>query len=386
MRTPLAWLNLLHERTRLMVAIAGVTFAVTIIFMNLGFLGALALTANQTYASINANIFVISPLTLELSTTEPFPIERIYQAAGIDGVERVMPMYVGYGQWRNPTTRINRAMLMYGVNPNDVVFLMPELQGRETIDALRQPNTVLYDRRSRPEFGPQDPGIETELERRRVTIVGNYDLGGGFAADGTVITSDLNFSRYLEPRPLNLIDFGLIQLDELSLADSTSLAEVKERIQNALPEDVIVLTRDEIAERDRAYWIETTAAGFIFSMGVTVAMIVGTVIVYQILYTDIANHMAEFATLKAMGYRGMFLFKVVIEEAIILACLGYGPGFLVSISLYTLARNATGGTLPVYMDVERAIWVFVLTLIMCTLSGLVSVQKAVQADPAEVFS
>ena len=386
MRTPLAWLNLIHERTRLMVAIAGVSFAVMIIFMNLGFLGALALTAYQTYSNINADIFLISPLTLELSTTEPFPIERIYQTAGIDGVKRVMPMYAGYVQWRNPETRINRAMFVYGVNPNDGVFLMPELQKTETLTALRRPNTVLFDRRSRPEFGPQEPGIETEMERRQVTIVGNYDLGGGFAADGTVITSDLNFARYLEPRPLSLIDFGLIQLDEAYQDDRDALAQIKGRIQNTLPEDVIVLTQNEIAERDRAFWINTTAAGFIFSMGVTVAMIVGTVIVYQILYTDISNHMAEFATLKAMGYRSTFLFKVVLEESVILACLGYVPGFVVALSLYALARNATGGTLPVYMDAERAFWVFVLTFIMCTLSGLVSVQKAVRADPAEVFS
>lgn len=386
MRTPLAWLNLVHERTRLLVAIAGVSFAVIIIFMNLGFLGALSLTASQTYSRINADIFLSSPLTLELSTPDPFPIERIYQAAGIEGVKRVMPLYVGYGQWRNPETRINRAMFMYGVNPNDPVFLMPELQDAVTLEKLRQPNTVLYDRRSRPEFGPSDPGIETEMERRDVTIVGNYELGGGFAADGTIITSDLNFARYLAPRPLSLIDFGLIQVDEQYRNDPETLALIKKRIQNTLPEDVDVFTQKEIAERDRFYWINTTAAGFIFSMGVTVAMIVGTVIVYQILYTDISNHMAEFATLKAMGYRSSFLFKLVLEESIILACLGYVPGLAIALGLYALTRNATGGTLPVYMDVERAVWVFILALIMCALSGLISVQKAVQADPAEVFS
>jgi putative ABC transport system permease protein len=127
-KTPLAWLNLTHEKTKLAVAIAGVAFAVLLIFMNLGFLGALATTASQTYSSMNADIFLMSSLSLELSTTKPFPIERIYQAAGIKGVERVMPMYLGYMQWRNPETRINRAIFAYGVNPNDPVFLMPELR------------------------------------------------------------------------------------------------------------------------------------------------------------------------------------------------------------------------------------------------------------------
>jgi putative ABC transport system permease protein len=381
MRTPLAWLNLVHERTRLLVAIAGVAFAVMIIFMNLGFLGALAETASMTYSYLNADLILISPRTLEISTTTQFPIERIYQAGGIDGVQRAMPLYTGYLQWRNPETRINRAIFAYGFNPNDPVFLLPELQSSETLESLRRPNTVLIDRRSRPEFGPQDQGVETEVDRRAVTIVGQYSLGGGFAADGTLIMSDQNFRRYQDPRPLNLIDFGLIKLSE-----GANPVRVQNRLRQDLPEDVLVLTQDEMIERDRTYWLEATSTGFIFGMGVTVAMIVGTVIVYQILYTDISNHMAEFATLKAMGYHSSYLFNLVVQEAVILAVLGYIPGFAIAVGLYELTLRATAETLPVTMEFDRAVFVFILTVIMCTLSGLISVHKAVNADPAEVFS
>jgi putative ABC transport system permease protein len=142
MRTPLAWLNLLHERTRLLVAIAGVAFAVLLIFMNLGFLGALAETASQLYGNMNAQIFLVARQTLEISTTKTFPRERLQQVAGLEGVERVMPIYVGYQQWRNPETRRSRAMFVYGINPRDPVFLMPELQQLETIAILQRPDTV----------------------------------------------------------------------------------------------------------------------------------------------------------------------------------------------------------------------------------------------------
>ncbi|NJN89022.1 MAG: FtsX-like permease family protein [Leptolyngbyaceae cyanobacterium SL_5_14] len=381
MRTPLAWLNLLHERTRLLVAIAGVTFAVLLIFMNLGFLGALSLTATRIYSQMNAEIFLRSPQTLEISTTEPFPIERLYQVAGVEGVDQVMPVYVGYQQWRNPETRLNRAMFIYGINPRDPVFRLPELQTSEAIAALQRPDTVLIDQLSRPEFGPQTTGIETESDRRRVEIGGQFALGGGFAADGTLIMGDQNFLRFFSPRTLDRIDLGLIKLQP-----GANIEAVVTTLRGMLPEDVEVLTQEEIIERDRDFWIGTTSTGFIFSMGVAVSFIVGTVIVYQILYTDISDHLPEYATLKAMGYRSRYLFQVVLQEAVILAVMGYIPGLIFSLGLYELATNATSGGLPMAMNFGRLVFVLILTVTMCAVSGLVSVRKVITADPAEVFS
>ncbi|UZQ53660.1 ABC transporter permease DevC [Trichothermofontia sichuanensis B231] len=380
MRTPLAWLNLVHEKTRLLVAIAGVAFAVMIIFMNLGFLGALGTAASAIYTKLNADIVLSSPKTLEIGSSKPFPIDRLYQAAGIEGVERVMPLYLGISLWRNAETRKMRAIFIYAFNPNDPVFLLPELATPELQAALRRPNTVLIDQRSRPEYGPRDIGIETELNRRAATIGGHYELGGGFSADGTLIMSDQNFRRYFDPRPLNLIDFGLIQL-----TPGTDTDAVAAKLRQVLPADVRVFTRQEIMDRDRTFWIQTTSTGFIFGMGVVVALIVGTVIVYQILYTDITQHRVQYATLKAMGYPSTFLFSLVLQEALILACLGYIPGFAISLGLYDMAYKATAGTLLIMMDAQRAILVFCLTLGMCTVSGLISVRKAVVADPAEVY-
>ena len=246
---------------------------------------------------------------------------------------------------------------------------------------LQQPDTVAFDRQSRPEFGPQDIGTQTEMARRNVEIVGQYSLGGGFAADGTVIMSDQNHRRYFDPRPLNTIDFGLIQID-----DGVDPQQMVDGLAKMLPKDVAVMTQAQLTERERAYWLTNTSIGFIFSLGVGVAVIVGVVIVYQVLYTDISNHMIEYSTLKAMGYGRWFLFGIVLQEALILAVLGYIPGFALAMGLYHLTIEATAGTLPVGMTLERAVFVLILTVMMCCLSGLVSVQKAVNADPAEVFA
>ncbi|WOB44758.1 FtsX-like permease family protein [Thermoleptolyngbya oregonensis NK1-22] len=380
MRTPLALLNLTAEKTRFVVAIAGVAFAVILVFMNLGFLGSLAETAAVIYSRINADIFLVSPQALEITSTKPFPIERIYQAAGVPGVRRVMPLYVSYLQWRNVETRQSRAMFVYGINPNDPVFTMPEMQTPENQAALRRFDTVLIDTLSRPEYGPQTVGTVTEADGRRATIGGQFTLGGGFAADGTLIMSDQNFRRYFDPFPLNRINLGLIQVDE-----GADPLQVSDRLREILPKDVMVFTQQQIIERDRDYWIGATSTGFIFGMGVAVSCIVGTVIVYQILYTEISDHLKQYATLKAMGYSNRFLFTTVIQESVILAVLGYIPGFIISLMLYELTIRATAGGLPVRMDLERAMLVLGLTVMMCALSGLVSVNKAITADPADVF-
>jgi putative ABC transport system permease protein len=354
---------------------------VLLIFMNLGFLGALLKTSTDIYSQMDADVFLVSPQTLELSTSESFPRDRLYQTQSISGVIRTMPVYVGYMQWRNPETRRSRALFAFAFNPRDPVFLMPEFDDPELIAAIERPNTVLFDRRSRPEFGPQTPGTTTEVDRRQVTIVGNYTLGGGFTADGTAILSDQNFLRFFSPRPLDRIDMGLIQL-----AEDADVEAVVEAIDAKLPNDVLVLTKEEIIAREQRYWLIAASLGFIFGLGVAVSFVVGTVIVYQIIYTDISDHYAEYATLKAMGYRNGFLFSVVIQEALILAMMGYIPGYFASVGVYALASRATSGTLPMSMNTGRAMFVLVLTIAMCCISGLISVRKVMSADPAEVFS
>ncbi len=380
MKTPLAWYNLLHEKNRLLVAVVGIAFAVMIMFMNLGFLGALSTSAAQVYSAMNGDIFLSSAKTIELSTSFPFPIDYLYHAAGVKGVKQVMPMYLNFMQWRNVETKNKRALFVFAVNPDDPAFTFPEYQDPQNRHALRQPNTVLFDRRSRPEFGPQTLGLETEAAQRKIKIGGFYSMGGGFTADGTLIMSDQNFRRYFSPRPLSLINMGLIKLE-----DGIDPEAIVLQLKKILPKEVEVFTNPGIAERDRNYWINTTSIGFIFSLGVAVAGVVGVVIVYQILYTDISEHLRQYATLKALGYSNLFLCQVILQESLILSLLGYLPGLILSLIFYQLTLNATAGTLPVGMTFPRLFLVLGLTIVMCSLSGLISLQKVIRADPAQVF-
>ena len=155
------------------------------------------------------------------------------------------------------------------------------------------------------------------------------------------------------------------------------------RLQTQLAEDVLVLSREDFIQFEKNYWQDGTAIGFIFTLGAGMGFIVGTVIVYQILYTDVANHLPEYATLKAMGYTDRYLLGVVFQQAIILALIGYLPGFACSALLYVLTATATN--LPVLMTLDKAVLVLGLTVVMCFASGVIAVRKLSAADPADIF-
>lgn len=372
--------NLVHDRTRLLVGIAGVAFAVLLAFINLGFLGALSDTAGLLYNQLDADVYLISPLSLNGTSTKPFPKERLYQAASQASVAKASPLYINYGAWRNAENNDALFMLGFGFNPKDRPFLLPELKADSATEALIQPNTVFLDRRSLPKFGPQKVGLQTEYNRRNVTINGLFALGGGLAAEGTVMMGDQNFLRFFSPRTLDRIDLGL-----LKLKPGADINQVVLALRQRLPSDVTVYSKADIIARDRQYWLETTAVGFIFSLGVGVALIVGAAIVYQILYADIAKNFKEYATLKAIGFHNRFLMGVVLQEALLLALMGFVPGLILSLSVYQLIIQATNEAIPMVMPPDRVILVLGLVTATCLLSGVLSLRKILVADPATVL-
>lgn len=494
---PLAWLQLKRERVRLLVAIAGISFAVILMFMQLGFRDALFDSAIRFHSSLQGDIFLISPKSTALIAMSNFSERRLYQAGGYPGVASFSPIYLDFGLWRNPEPdqRNTRSILVIGADPNKQIFDLARLaespdqveRMQGYLDRVKQSDVLLFDKESRIEFGriacwfklheqaegrsfsdaemqgllqdcgvkqaqelatrkaelfgAQDPRqpVSTELSNRRIIVGGLFSLGASFGADGNVLTSDLNFQRIFSRRSPGIIDIGLLKLEpgadvqqvlsqmraptapigegwlyslkklaeqfggppapepRSCFADATATEKknwprclcrlIDSPTANAdpgrLPGDVCVLSKAEFVAFEKYYWETSTTIGFIFAFGTVMGFVVGTIIVYQILYTDVTDHLAEYATLKAMGYRNSYLLSVVFQEALILAVLGFIPGVIISSFLYNLVQSAT--KLPVSMGPGRAFLIFMLALLMCGISGTIAVRKVQSADPAEIF-
>ncbi len=381
-RTPLAWFQLTRERTRLIVAIAGIAFADILIFVQMGFEGSLYESATKPQQLLNADIVLVDPKFETLFSVRSFPRQRLYQAAGVSGIKSINSLYIASGQWKNPITRQSRTILVFGIDPANPALNLPEL--KESAKELYALNNVLFDRAGRPEYGDvaamlkQNGRVETEVNNKLIQVKGIFTVGASFAADGNIIASDSTFLNLFRDRQPDRIEVGLI-----SLEPNADIQIVLASLKNILPNDVRVLTREEFAAVERKYWTDGSAIGFIFGLGSLVGFIVGVVIVYQILYSDVSDHLPEYATLKAMGYSDRYLLAVLFQQALLLAVLGFIPSLLLSIGLYQIAYAAT--LLPIAMTTERAITVLVLTIIMCTGSGAIAMGKLRSADPADIF-
>ncbi|BAZ18168.1 DevC protein [Calothrix sp. NIES-4071] len=381
-RTPLGWLQLTHEKGRFLVALAGIAFADVLMFMQLGFQSALFESNTRLHRSMQGDIFLISPQARNLANMSTFTRRRLFQAMDVPGVKSAEPLYVNFLDWKNPQTGKKATVLVAGFKPDKSAFDLPEINSQ--INKVKLPDVVLFDRAGRGDYASMisqvDSGksVSGEIDRRTVQVSGLFKVGASFIADTTLITSDQNFLRLFPRRDAGSISVGLLQLQP-----GTDPVLIANQLRSYLGNDVRVLTKEEFLAFEIKYWQENTAIGFIFSLGVGMGFIVGVIIVYQVLSTDVNAHMKEYATFKAMGYRNSYLLGIVFEEAIIMAILGFLPGVTVSFGLYAMTRNATN--LPVIMTLARAIQVQIMTIIMCMISGAVATRKVQSADPADMF-
>ena len=237
---------------------------------------------------------------------------------------------------------------------------------------------------SRREFGAiaqrfqAGEAITTEINERQVQIQGLFKLSPTFGINAYLVTSDINFLRMAPFRQGGLVDVGVIKLKP-----GADVQAVLTEMRSRLPNDVKVMTRDDYAKAEVDFWSASTPVGYTFDLGVVIAFIVGSVIVYQILYSDVTDHLPEYATLKAMGFRDRYLLIVVFQESLILAAFGFIPGTLIALGIYQITNLAT--MLPMAMDLGRIVFVFILTAIMSTLSAAIAVRKLQTADPADIF-
>ncbi|SFK84269.1 ABC transporter permease DevC [Falsiroseomonas stagni] len=378
----LAWRQLRSEKARFASAIAGVMFACVLVFMQLGFRAALFDSATALIGAMRGDLFLIHPLTTASFKPEPLPRGRAYQVLALPEVERAVPVYLAQATWRNPENGTRRAIQLIGVDTDAGVLDFPGLA--PLVEQLKRADTVAFDSRSRPEFGAvprllaERGPFAVEVGNRQVDVVGLIEIGPSFGADGNLVLSDVNFRRVVKERQVAAIDLVAIKLRP----DSDVLA-VQRQLRDILPADAMVMTQAELNAHERKYWEEATPIGFIFAFGSLMGLVVGMVIVYQILFSDIAGHLKEYATLKAMGYSNFYLGRVVLGASLILAIGGFIPGFLLSAFLYDVVGAAT--FLPLAMDVSRATSVFLMIFTMCAVAGLLAMRKLRDANPADMF-
>jgi putative ABC transport system permease protein len=381
-RTPLFWLQLTHQKSRLVVTIVGVASAVILMFMQLGFRDGMFESSVSIHKNLQADLVLLHSKTEYFEGMKPFPRRILYNVLAIEGVASVSPFYYSEGEFKNPNTFVTKPIAVYAFRPDRSVFKLPEVDRQ--LDVLTQADTVLFDRLSRSEYGSIASQVEkegtttTELSNKKIRVGGLFSLGGGvLASDGILIMSDLNYSHILN-EPLEKVQMGLLQLEP-----GIDRESIVKNISSILPKDIKVLTLENFMKIEKQYWVKSTPIGFIFNAGTILGCVFGGIIVYQILYTQISDNLHIYATFKAIGYGNSYLVGIVLQQALLMSVMGFIPGIDLCLYLYDLIQDAA--RLPMMMTFSRASIVLLLTIAMCSLAGILAMSKVRSADPADLF-
>ncbi|MCY1668163.1 FtsX-like permease family protein [Rhizobium sp. SL86] len=381
-RLPIGWLQLRHNPARLAAALAGVAFANMLVFVQLGILGVLNGTIKTSYDPIVSDIMISSYDSNTLTEGSSVSRRLLFRALSVPGISAAAPLYMGKLDWKRADgNTVN--LMVYALPIEAGSFAGPQVQ--PALARLTPSDHVLIDRSIRGVDPQELAGVTQqtpyrfEVQDRTVTAVGTLGVGAGFSADGVIFASDQTFLSLFPKRIGGTPSHILLQVEDKK-AIPALVAQLREMLKD---EPVLVRsTADAIAD-DVRYQTTERPTGVIFGFGVFMGVLVGIVIVYQVLSTDVADHLKEYATLKAMGYPQRFFFGIVLEEALVLGLLGFVPGFLLSNLVYGFLSGVTA--LPVEMNLQRAVMVLVGTLAASVISGTLATRRLNGADPADLF-
>jgi putative ABC transport system permease protein len=378
---PLAWRNLVSNKPRLLRSLAGIAFATLLMMTEIAFYNGFVGSNLLPIRSLDGDIMLVGSTKYEFARSAPLSRRQLYQARSMPGVASVRPLYVKrLALWRNPQNLKLFDVQVFAFDPDQPVFLLPELNAY--LDDLRQPDTVIVDRRARTHVGVANTGTETELTYRGIRVVGTFWLGPNFSAHGTVLMSDWTFLKVFGSGTSNFDDLANLDIAVVKLQAGENVSSVQEALRSIMPDNVATLTKSELIDRESKFVAQFLPVGPVFGIGTLVGFAVGMLISYQILFSELSDQLPQYATLTAMGYQGGYLIKIVLQQAFLYAILGYVPAWMLCYPIFHLMSDMA--LIPMTLSVELTAISFAFTVAMCIGAALIAVRRVIAADPAEL--
>lgn len=380
-RLPIGWLQLTHNRTRFAAALAGVAFANVLVFVQLGIMNSMGAATLRPYDFFQADIMISAGDASTLTDGGNVARQWLLQALGDPDVAAGMGLFIANVPWDRGEKDIS--LTTFGVDPTKTEFLSKDIAS--DLNLLQVRDAAILDRMARglakdeaASIRPQTP-LSFETQGRTITAYATFSGGGGFGGDGYMLVSDQTFLSLFPTRSSSAPDHILLSLRPGAETD-TVIARLKTLVSDP---SLRIRSYQDAAQEDLRYQQTKRPTGIIFGFGVLIGVLVGIVIVYQVLSTDVADHLREYATFKAMGYGPRFFLGIVFEEALVLGIMGFIPGLVVGTTILTLMGKIT--TLPLGMTPSMAMTVFLGTIIFSALSGAIATRRLDAADPADLF-
>jgi putative ABC transport system permease protein len=369
----LAWRNLAHDRSRLVVTMVGIVFAVVLIAVQVGlYLGFVESTTNMVRHT-HADLWIVAKGTRNFELASPIDEREAFLARSIPGVARAEGLVVQFAPWRKPGGGDENVFLL-GFDPDGGLMGPWSLVAGDP-ESLRRPDSVAIDRLFADKLGVRGVGELAEIGGHRARVVAMTEGIRSFT------TAPWVFTAARTARAMVGFEEGRSNYILVTLAPGYDPLRTRDALRAAIPR-VDVYTTEQLADLTRDYWLLTTGAGASVLVSAVLGLLVGAVIVAQVLYATTVDHLSEFGTLRAMGAPSGFVYRVILSQASISATIGYGVGILGAL---VVAKWSEKSSVLVLVTPELAAALFAVTLGMCAGASVVSIRKAMTIDPAMVF-
>jgi len=373
----LARKNLLHDKLRFLITVSGVAFAVTLVFVQVGLFMGLLDNASITIEHIDADLWVTSKNTPNVDFAQTFPETAVQRVRSVPGVERADNLIVWFMTMALPTGA-KEGTLVYALEDFER-WKFPWNVVEGDLTDLRRGNYLFLDASAEKRFGKFQVGEYREVIGHRMKIIGRTQDALSFSTTPILF---LDYRRAQEMSPDELSGNTTYVLVKLAPGATPGDVEaVRREIKRRLPHNDIH-TREEWASRSRRYWVESTGLGLNLAMTVFLGCLVGIVVVAQTLYTSTMEHIKEFGTVKAIGGSNWDIYKILGEQAVIAAVVGFLLGGLMS---WFLRPTMASIGLKLIISQPFAAMVGVGTLVLCLSAAMISFRKVARIDPALVF-
>ncbi|MEO1123218.1 MAG: ABC transporter permease DevC [Cyanobacteria bacterium J06635_15] len=385
----IAWAQLMHQKLQTTVTILGIAFTTALLFMQIGFRIGLLESSTQLPASFQSDVVIISNSSISFLVAVPFSERRLAQVLAFEEVEAITPIYVTMTSVKrlDEQSQFMASIQVIGFPLTENVVELPGLG--ENLKKLKGDDLFLLDGRSRSELAnlinevKNNGRVSTEImtagfERKKIDVVGLFEMGASAFYNGNLITSESNFLK----------TFGLGQGEIVAglvhVRPGVDIPNLVSRIQEYLPEDMKVMSKKDLIKEDKTYIESSSPMGIVFLFSMIFSIIIGVVILYQVLYQNISRFTKEYATLKAIGYSQRFLVEIVLEQVFVFAVLGYIPGLIVSYFVYDALSEVT--KMKFLLSFNIAFFVFFLVCLICGVSGIIATNKLKDANPVDIFN
>lgn len=379
-RVPLAWRNLVADKWRLVRASAGIAFAVLLMLVQLGFEQSFFTASLSLVNQLDGDLFVQNASKYRFGTRNPFAVHDFATIKTVAGIASAAPLYADWMDffWTSPIDNKPHLVRVVAFDPDEPpVLTIPGIANQQAL--LKGDDTVLIDSRARRFLGMDGNSSDAKLNGQTLHVVGKFQLGPDFMSDGTVAMSDKTFAKFWRTTPADMP----VEAAVIKLQPGQNLADAQKRLQAALPTTLRVFTKAQLVQLENDFQAKLSSAAPIFWLGALVGFVVGTLISYQIMYTELSDQMPQYATLKGIGYKNAYLAGSVLRQAVLTGLAGYIPAWLLCLGVYHVVGRIA--LLPLRMTWQLTLISLALTLGMCLLAGAIALRRVFAADPAEIF-